>query len=517
MNNHLQTTIDSNNDERSLSLLFPAVTPAECNIYSNNPLHIIDKQIVNSDSINTDLQSKLLLESNNNNFKQKSDLLWTNKYKPNNSSDLIINQDKINQIKHWLNNLKNNNKQTRTIIITGNHGIGKNLTINIILKELNYTINTLSSNNIKNKKTIDEIINTCCQSQYIHNTKYALIIDDTDSITLTSEKDSLLELCKYNDKHKIMPIIFISNNQHSKLISDIKKNATEYKFSNPTNEELLTIFNKITKNEKMNIIDIKVINTIIKYAQHDIRNLIFILHDIFVTYGRNEVNLKRFQQYITYSKKKDIDIGLYDASKLILDNYKSINYCMELYETEKVLLPLMIYENYYKSMYAKIPSNNNKDILLQHLDISRSVCDSISQGDVIETNIYTDQNWMNQSIHGFYTICNSSYIINKNKSNNLENNKYKIDFSADLNKTSLKNINRKNITNLQSIIPNKKVDDLLYINKIIYDLISNNMIKEAYQICKDYNIDSKILEIIIKIDKNNDKLIITPKMKKLFC
>jgi hypothetical protein len=348
--------------------------------------------------------------------------------------------------------------------------------------------------------------------------KYALIIDDTDSITLTNEKDSLLDLCKYNNKYKTIPIIFISNNQHSKLISNIKKIGIEYKFNNPTNDELLIIFNKITKNENINIVDTRVINTIIKYSQHDIRNLIFILHDIFITHGRNEINPERFQQYLIYSKKKDIDIGLYDAIKIILDDYKSINHCMELYETEKVLLPLMIYENYYKSMYAKIPPNNKKDILLKHLDICRSVCDTISQGDVIETNIYTDQNWLNQSIHGFYTICNSSYIINnKNKSNNSENKKYKIDFSADLNKTSLKNINRKNIINLQSVIPNKKIDDLLYINKIIYDLISNNMIKEAYQICKDYNINSKILEIIIKIDKNNDKLIITPKIKKMFC
>ena len=43
------------------------------------------------------------------------------------------------------------------------------------------------------------------------------------------------------------------------------------------------------------------------------------------------------------------------------------------------------------------------------------------------------------------------------------------------------------------------------------------MIKEAYQLCKDYPIDIKHLEIIIKIDKTNNKLIMTPKTKKLFC
>ena len=69
---------------------------------------------------------------------------------------------------------------------------------------------------------------------------------------------------KYNNKYKTIPIIFISNNQHSKLISNIKKIGIEYKFNNPTNDELLIIFNKITKNENINIVDTRVINTIIK-------------------------------------------------------------------------------------------------------------------------------------------------------------------------------------------------------------------------------------------------------------
>ena len=471
--------------------------------------------------------------------------LWTEKYQPKNIKDLIINIDKIKHIKSWLENFKNQN-QPGTIIVSGNHGIGKNASLNILLSELNFTVKTLSSNNIKNKKTISEVINSCHQKQNIfhvltnstshNNTKFALIIDDTETITLTSEKDSLLELCKNNDKNKIMPIIFISNNQHSKLISDIKKSCIEYEFLNPTNNELLIIFNKIIKNEKMNISNVKVINTIIKYAQSDIRNLIFILNDIYLTYGLEEITVEKLQNYLNYSKKKDIDIGLYEASKEILDSYKSINSCMDLYETEKVLLPLMIYENYYKSMFARVPPTNKNNVLLKQLDISRRVCDSISKGDVIETNIYTDQNWNNQNIHGFYTICDTSYIINtmiqdictvnppkgpiRTPIGDVPKEKsiyYKMDFSADLNKTSLKNINRKNITNLQPVITNKNLDDLLYINKLIYTLIEKNMIKEVYQLCKDYPIDIKHIEIIIKIDKTNNKLIMSPKTKKLFC
>ena len=452
-------------------------------------------------------------------------LLWIEKYEPKTLSDIIINIDKIKLIGNWLENYKNIN-QSSSIIISGNHGIGKNISLNILLKSLNYDFKTLSSNNIKNKKIISEIINSCENKRNIYNIltnntqgkKIALIIDDTETITLTSEKDSLIELCKMNDQNKIMPIIFISNNQHSKLISDIKKTCVEYEFLNPTMNDLFKIFKKIVDNEKLQIIDQKVINSIIKWAQYDVRRLIFILQDIYLTYKNQLITQDCLKSYFSYSQKKDIEIGLYDATKEVLNNYKSINTCMDLYETEKVLLPLMIYENYYRTMFAKNNNEINKDkLLLKQLDVSRRICDSISKGDVIETNIYTDQNWMNQTIHGFYTIVDSSYTINSILPNNIALSNYKLEFSADLNKTSLKNINKKQISHLQPIIPNKNLTDILYINKLIYTLINKGKIRDAYQLCKDYPIDIKHLEIIVKINKTCDKLIITPKMKKMFC
>ena len=268
----------------------------------------------------------------------------------------------------------------------------------------------------------------------------------------------------------------------------------------------------------MNITDQLVINSIIKWAQYDVRRLIFTLQDIYLTYKYQEITQEKLKSYFSYSQKKDIEIGLYDATRDILNNYKSISHCMELYETEKVLLPLMIYENYHRTIFAKNNTEKNKNnLLLKQLNVSRKICDSISKGDVIETNIYTDQNWMNQSIHGFYTICDCSYTINNILPNETPLGTYNLEFSADLNKTSLKNINKKQISHLQPIIPNKNLNDILYINKLIYTLVTKGKMKDAFQLCKDYPIDIKHLEIIVKINKKYDKLVITPKMKKMFC
>ena len=69
------------------------------------------------------------------------------------------------------------------------------------------------------------------------------------------------------------------------------------------------------------------------------------------------------------------------------------------------------------------------------------ISDSISRGDNIETSIYTDQNWYLQNIHGFYSCLNTSYWINKFNDKDIDQGSIK--FSSDLNKTSLKNINKK--------------------------------------------------------------------------
>ena len=267
----------------------------------------------------------------------------------------------------------------------------------------------------------------------------------------------------------------------------------------------------------MNITDTKIINSIIRYAQNDIRRLTNILQDLYMTYQYQEINVEKLQNYFQHSQKKHIESALYNSTRDIIDIYKNINNSMTIFESQKVVLPLMVFENYYRSMFnRKVNCTNKDDLLLKQLDVSRKVSDSISKGDIIETNIYTDQNWLYQNIHGFYALCDTSFTLNNIlKPEKLLNYKLQ-EYSTDLNKTSLKNINKKNITKLVSIMPNKTYDDILYINKLICKLVLKNKIKQAYQLCKDYPIDIKTLEIILKIDKTSEKITISPKMKKLF-
>ena len=47
-------------------------------------------------------------------------------------------------------------------------------------------------------------------------------------------------------------------------------------------------------------------------------------------------------------KGKNLDIILYKGTEELMKNFESIEHCIDLYEGERVLIPLMMHENYYK-------------------------------------------------------------------------------------------------------------------------------------------------------------------------
>ena len=171
------------------------------------------------------------------------------------------------------------------------------------LQYLNYDIKYLSSYNLKNIKKINEIIN---MNSYFceNNNNFAIIIDDFDTITLTSKKNLIFQLFKENQDNKYFPIIFLTNEQHSKLVSNIKKSCPELKFEFPEIHEIIAYINKICKSENIKIKNENLIINIIKYSQFDIIKLLLILEDLKLTYNDKEINETEWNNYILSSKKK---------------------------------------------------------------------------------------------------------------------------------------------------------------------------------------------------------------------
>jgi replication factor C subunit 1 len=481
---------------------------------------------------------------------------WIEKYKPNTISELVVNTGAVDDIKNWLlsfNNTKNqflqlkNNKKSRSnkkqngenvkykscMIITGGHGHGKTCTVDVILKEMNYDIYYLDIKKIKLCKDINMIITQSMISPNILSVlsgatikKHIIVVDNLESITSSTEKASIINLQKMNDLNWYCPIVFISNNQHNKLLFNIKKFSHEVTFDMPNTADLLTILTNIANNEGIIFENSFVAYKIINCSQGDIRQLVFILYELKCMHEGKTITFKSVQEYCAASNVRDIDINLYKATNKLLQNYRNINTCMSLYETEKVLLPLMMQENYIKCIIQNYDDDDEK------YRLAEIISDSLSMGDITENYIYGEQNWNMQDIHGIVTCVNPSFYININENNKksdfassfpidlIETTKrleFESSFPADLNKTSIKSINKKNIVNADQCLKNMNIFDYIFISKIIYNYIQNNNIESCIKLLLGYNMEMEYIESLLKINKiKKNKSILSLKQKKEF-
>jgi replication factor C subunit 1 len=212
--------------------------------------------------------------------------LWVNKYRPKYLNEVIGHKEQITQINQWITNLNSNKNQA--IIISGIHGIGKSLTIKLIFEELNYLIIIIYPNEIKDHRIFDDFNDYYNHRNSIHSKinfkndnkkQLVLIFEETENITLTSEKKYIMDIFKENNKKKCFPLIFISNNQHSKLLNDLKKNCDEIQFNSPIKLDFLKLIKNICIEEKIKIENDDAINILIEFCQKDIRRLINLLQE----------------------------------------------------------------------------------------------------------------------------------------------------------------------------------------------------------------------------------------------
>jgi replication factor C subunit 1 len=418
----------------------------------------------------------------------KRDMFIQEKYKPTKLNNIIGNSKSINYIEDWLNTyvqvkdfLKANgllkksskgrkkklvnmtekeieySKRKGNLLITGSHGCGKSTIINIILKEGKYDI--INLNMIDSKIKIDIELISKLSHRSDSKKKMVLLIDELESVITLNDKNAVFDIIKDNNYNRFMPIIIITNNQHNKQLNETKKYSNEVRIYSPYQNDITKWICNICKNEKIQL-EYDLIPKFIEYCQNDMRKILIQLDELKVSYSTTKITSSILENFMDIMKKKDQDFDLYKSTEEMLVDYKDIDTCLELYDTEKVLMPLMIHENYYK--------------FIKKSEYYR-VLDNLSRGDILENYIYGEQNWDLLEIHGLISCVIPSYYINKYSNGKKTIFKDDLVFAADLNRTSVKKMNKKNINktnetilkNSTKNIRNKSIDEFIYMGEIM--------------------------------------------------
>jgi hypothetical protein len=486
---------------------------------------------------------------------------FVEKYKPKKISDIIGNELQISQIKWWLTNYEKNKQEILTnkkkkknkkiivkiedtetekiyeqpndeinktyskkkgdksqhscLMVIGEHGVGKTCTILSILDDLKYNIQNIDLSKLgKNKMILENVHKVTTGSNIFdkiesNKNKKVIVIDEIESANSPLEKAYITTLLKSNEENWFFPIIFISSGKHSPLNTTIKDNSNNIIFSQPGKNELMILLSRIGKKEKMIFENIETGYSIVESSQNDFRRLVSIIQDLKREFNKKNITLNDVVKYSSTLQKKDITIQIFKTVAQMLVKYKNINNCLKMYNKAKVLLPLMIHQNYIKTIL-----DNHCDGEKQ-FQIVNEISKIIAFGDVIENYIHGDQKWNMLEMHGFLACVEPAFKINSLKMNiNMECLKKSFDFPFDLNRTSIKNINKKNIVNSNQCLKNLEIKDFIFANKLVRNLLDDKKIKDIVDLFSGYNARVENIESILKIDKITKKTILTTSEKK---
>ena len=275
---------------------------------------------------------------------------WIDEFSPKNDFEFIGKFNNISIIQKWL---KENSK--KAMFVYGQSGVGKTELVSYILNKNNYNkieINTgLIKNSIKSiKDYTKKIMDTNDISTYFCNKpkKTVIVIDELENLML--EKGILSEILLMLSSKIIekIPIIIISNTIDKK-VNEILKKCLSSKIEPPTSADMKKLIYNIVIKKNMDI-ETECIDLIIEKSECDFRRLINLMYEIYIQFGKNNINKNMIEEYIFSFGNKNVDMNLSEiTSKIITSNLDTKN-ILNLYDTDKLLISLMIHENYIKQI-----------------------------------------------------------------------------------------------------------------------------------------------------------------------
>ena len=330
------------------------------------------------------------------------------KYKPT-TQKALFHKDVVNHIKRWIRMVEDNaedNKDLKYLLfIHGPIGSSKSVTVECLFKSynlINIDINT-SSDLLKCIVGFKEMTLSNIDKWNSKSNKEKSNVVLVDNLELCDKNiESFIDTI-HNKNNVNVPIVLISNNTKYKEIFLNNPKCTSVEFKKPSLLELTKFITEINKLEKLDLTR-ENIKLLVEKSEFDIRQLLFMIDQWVLTcdLGGN------FDNFINSLAVKNRDMDLTEKMGILFN--RDIDYHLKdlfvLASSEPQGLSNSIYQNYIANTSNENLSSNDKLINKKLLDNYSNIMDSICYSNVIQNEIYENQNW---SLYDDY-ICHSSVI-----------------------------------------------------------------------------------------------------------
>lgn len=350
--------------------------------------------------------------------------LWTEKYKPKHSTEIIENSKLVDSLREWLNswNKKYRDisppeqkrgapKEQRAALLSGIPGIGKTSVAHLIARECGYDVVELNASDTRSAKTIKELIQKSTKNKSIteyflkvgetEKKKICIVMDEVDGMS-SGDRGGVAELVKIIKTTRV-PIICICNDRSKQSLKTLISHSLDLKFSKPKYNVVLSRMKKICRVERLQV-DEKVLENLVKKSNSDIRSILNNLQF-------NSVGCTSMDETILETKTSQ-DRNVFNLASEILSEKHTMQELNELYFEDSSLAPLFVQENYLKMQPLK--ANNNSE----RLELICKAAECISMGDTIQRKIMSEQKFELAPIHSdFSTTVPAKLVRGRYQSN----------------------------------------------------------------------------------------------------
>ncbi|XP_025893447.1 replication factor C subunit 1 isoform X2 [Nothoprocta perdicaria] len=345
-------------------------------------------------------------------------LLWVDKYRPTSLKAIIGQQGEqscANKLLRWLRNWHQSTSEDRqaktskfggkddgasfkAALLSGPPGVGKTTTAVLVCKELGYSYVELNASDTRSKNSLKEVVaeslnNTsirgfCSGTSSSVSGKHVLIMDEVDGMAGNEDRGGIQELIGLI-RHTKIPIICMCNDRNHPKIRSLSHYCFDLRFQRPRLEQIKGAMMSIAFKEGLKIPP-PAMQEIILAANQDIRQ---ILHNLNMWCAKDK-SLTYDEAKTDASKaKKDIKLGPFDVVRKVFAageeaSHMSLIDKSDLFFHDYSLAPLFVQENYIHVKPAAAGGN-----LKKHLVLLSRAADSICDGDLVDRQIRSKQNW----------------------------------------------------------------------------------------------------------------------------